>query len=90
MDATDRGFARRLADRIACVWRGHAWKTTEVTLGEPSLLRTDCAMRPNRPCPWHRAPQRRDDQSSGGMTMPCVSIARAGMRPLSNDKERMT
>ena len=43
MDATDRGFARRLADRIACVWRGHAWKTTEVTLGEPSLLRTDCA-----------------------------------------------
>jgi len=39
----DRGLARRFADRMYCVRQGHAWKTSELTLGEVSLLRSDCA-----------------------------------------------
>lgn len=39
----DRGMARRFADRMYCVRQGHAWETSELTLGEVSLLRSDCA-----------------------------------------------
>jgi hypothetical protein len=38
-----RGLARRFGDRVVCLWRGHAWETIEVTLGESPLLSTDCA-----------------------------------------------
>jgi len=38
-----RGLRRRLTDWIDCRRNGHAWETTELALGEVSLLRTDCA-----------------------------------------------
>jgi hypothetical protein len=41
--AADRGLARRFADRMYCVRQGHAWETSELTVGEVSLLRSDCA-----------------------------------------------
>ena len=40
---THRGLARRFADRIDCVRHGHTWTTTELALGELSLLRSECA-----------------------------------------------
>jgi len=73
MAVTDARFARRLADRIGCVRRGHAWETIEVTLGELSLLRTDCT-RCGQVGPLHGAPitsSPRDDR--------CVGADHAGM-----------
>jgi hypothetical protein len=55
---SDRGFARRLADLIGCLLRGHAWQTTEITLGKSSLLSTDCA-RCGQVGPVHGTPRRR-------------------------------
>jgi hypothetical protein len=43
MHTDEKGLTRRLADRVYCVRQGHAWETTESTLGEVSLLRSDCA-----------------------------------------------
>ena len=40
---SDRGLARRFADRVYCVRQGHVWEATELAVGELSLLRSDCA-----------------------------------------------
>ena len=37
---SDRGRTRRFGF-IVCLVRGHAWETTEVTLGDSTLLQTD-------------------------------------------------
>lgn len=53
----ERRLTRRLADRVDCLRRGHAWETTEFTCGEVSMLRTDCA-RCGRIGPLHGAEHR--------------------------------
>jgi hypothetical protein len=39
----NRGLARRITDRLDCTRSGHEWATAEVTLGEISLVRGECA-----------------------------------------------
>src|SRR4051795_10465276 len=76
MDATNRQLARRLADRIACLRRGHAWETIDVKLGEVSLLRTDCT-RCGQVGPLHGTPTSvvaRDDDR-------CVGVSHADTEP---------